>query len=73
MSKFVQTIDEDGDPIIINLDGVTHVSRTGAGLVVFLQGQRAVSLKGGNADTLWEFMTAASWQIDQQPQEKDKK
>lgn len=73
MSKFIQTIDNDQDPVIINLEAITHVSQTRMGVTIYFQDQIVVVLEGEEADIFWEFMTKASWQINQQTQEENKK
>jgi hypothetical protein len=72
LSKFIQTFDEDGEPVIINLEAITHIEKAFLGLKIYLQADCFVTLKGERADTFWEVITEASWQIGQQPQE-DKK
>jgi hypothetical protein len=73
LSKFIQTIDSDGDPVIINLEAITHIEKAFLGLTIYFQPDCLVALKGESADIFWEFITEASWQINQQPQEEDKK
>lgn len=74
MSKFIQTVDEDNISVIINLDAVSHAFKfKDDSLQIYFQNHlNNVVLKGQQADIFWEFMTKASWQINQQPQE-DKK
>lgn len=74
LSKFIQTIDEDGLLVIINLEAVSHVFKfADNALQFYFQQDRVITLRGENANILWEFLTAASWQVYQQPQEADKK
>ncbi|GAX43429.1 hypothetical protein NIES4075_44420 [Tolypothrix sp. NIES-4075] len=74
MSKFIQTVDENNRSVIINLEAISHVFRFDDGNlpIYFCNRLDNVVLKGQQADIFWEFMTKASWQINQQPQEDEK-
>lgn len=71
MIKFIEILDKDGDPIIINLEAVTHAVKTYIGVTVYFRDSYYVVLKE-NADTLWEVLSEQSLKLYQQPHE-DKK
>lgn len=54
MSKFVETIDEDGDLVIINLEAITHVLNIRGQLQIhFQQDSTIVKLDGHKAEAFW--------------------
>jgi predicted small integral membrane protein len=70
LSKFIQTVDEAGDQVIINLEAIAYIEKAFLGLTVHFQDNYVV-LKGEQADIFWEVMTEVSSQA-YKPQE-DKK
>ncbi|MBW4568057.1 MAG: hypothetical protein KME31_08540 [Tolypothrix carrinoi HA7290-LM1] len=72
LSKFIEILDKDGDPIIIDLEAVTHAVKTYVGVTVYFRDSYYVVLKEENADTLWEVLSEQSLKLYQRPQ-PDKK
>jgi hypothetical protein len=73
LSKFIQTADHAGDPVIINLEAVTHIFKVACNNMLNVHlGRYVVTLQGENADMFWELFSKQSLHIYQQSQE-DKK
>lgn len=62
-NKFIETIDRDGDPVIINLEAITHVEKISDQVSIYFQPDCLVVLKGKNADLVWRLLSDQSFQI----------
>ncbi len=72
MTKFIQTADQSGSPVIINLEAITHIFKADYKTLNIHLGRYIVTLQGENADIFWELFSKQSLHIYQQPQEDEK-
>ncbi|MBW4480340.1 MAG: hypothetical protein KME54_26760 [Tolypothrix brevis GSE-NOS-MK-07-07A] len=73
MSKFIQTSDHAGDPVIINLEVITHIFKVACNNTLNIHlGRYVVTLQGENADIFWDLLSKQSLHLYQQPQEDEK-
>jgi hypothetical protein len=72
LSKFIQTFDQGENPVIINVEAITHIFKAAYNTLNVHLGRYVVTLQGENADMFWELFSKQSLHIYQQTQE-DKK
>jgi hypothetical protein len=72
LSKLIQTADQSEDPLIINMEAITHIFKVTDNTLNVHLGRYVVTLQGENADIFWDFFSKQPLHLYQQPQEDGK-